>query len=98
MFARVRDLARRRVRIPLGDDVYEPSTAWHVAALVVVAGAAGLVEGTLVLELASGSPSSTAPLIVPFMAFYAGAALVGLAVVDLAVRWALGRVRGPSAG
>ena len=88
---------RRRVRIPLGDDVYEPSTAWHVAALVVVAGAVGFVEVTFILELASSSPSSTTPLIIPFVALYAAATLVGLALVDLGVRWMLRRVRSPSA-
>ena len=97
MFARVRDLARRRVRIPLGDDVYEPSAAWHVAALLVVACAAGFVEVTFALELASSSPSSTTPLIIPFVALYAGVALVGLGVVDLGVRWMVRRARGSSA-
>jgi hypothetical protein len=52
-----RELARRRVRIPLGEDVYEPSAAWHVAALLVVAGAGGLVVVAFALDFASGSPS-----------------------------------------
>ena len=93
-----RDLARRRVRIPLGGDVYEPSAAWHVAALLVVACASGLVVVAFALELASSSPSSTTPLIVPFVFVYTGAALAGLGLVDLGVRWILRRVRGPSGG
>ena len=44
---RFRELARRRVRIPLGDGVYEPSAAWHVAAFLVVVSASGLVEAAL---------------------------------------------------
>jgi len=91
-----RDLARRRVRISLGGDVYEPSLAWHVAALLVVACAVGLVTVTFALELASSHPSSTTPLILPFMALYTGVALAGLAVVDLGVRWMLRRFRGAS--
>jgi hypothetical protein len=93
----IRDLARHRVRIPLGDDVYEPSAAWHVAALLVVVSAAGLVEVSLGLELASSDPSSTAPLIVPFAALYAAVALVGLTLVDLGARWIRRRARGRSA-
>ena len=92
----LRELARHRVRIPLGDDVYEPSLAWHVAAVLVVVGAAGLATAALAFDFVSSHPSSTASLIIPFMALYAGAALVGLAVVDLGVRWMLRRVRGPS--
>lgn len=94
----LRELARRRVRIRLGEDVYEPSAAWHVAALLVVAGAAGLVVVAFALDFASGSPSSTLPLIVPFVFLYAGAALAGLGLVDLGVRRLLRRVGGPSAG
>jgi hypothetical protein len=89
----LRDLARRRVRIPLGDDVYEPSAAWHVAAVLVVTSAAGVVLVAFVLDLASGSPSSTTPLIVPFVALYAAATLAGLGLVDLGVRWILRRAR-----
>jgi hypothetical protein len=92
----LRELARRRVRIPLGDDVYEPSLAWHVAALLVVACAVGLVAVAFALELASSHPSSTAPLLLPFMALYTGAALAGLALLDLGARWILRRIRGPS--
>jgi hypothetical protein len=36
---RLRELARRRVRIPLGDGVYEPSAAWHGGAFLVVVSA-----------------------------------------------------------
>ena len=86
------------MRILLGDHVYEPSTAWHVAALVLVAGSAGLVEVTFILELASSSPSSTAPLMIPFVALCDGAALVGLALVDLGVRWIRGRLGSRLAG
>jgi hypothetical protein len=77
---------RRRVRIPLGEDVYEPSTAWHVAAVLVVAAGSGLVVAAFALDFASGSPSSTTPLIVPFVFLYVGAALAGLGLVDLGVR------------
>jgi hypothetical protein len=46
---------RRRVRIPLGEDVYEPSTAWHVAAVLVVAAASGLVVVAFALDFASAA-------------------------------------------
>jgi hypothetical protein len=55
-----------------------------------------LVWVAIALDLASSHPSSTTPLIIPFIALYTGAALAGLAVVDLGVRWMLRRVRGPS--
>ena len=92
----LRKLARRRVRIPLGDDVYEPSLAWYVAAVLVVACAWGLVVVAFALEFASSHTSSTTPLILPLMALYTGVALAVLAVVDLGVRWILRRVRDPS--
>ena len=89
----IRELAGRRVRIPLADSVYEPSAAWHVAAVIVVACGAGLVVAAFAFDLASGSPSSTTPVIIPFMALYAGAVLAVLGLLDYGVRWIRERVR-----
>jgi hypothetical protein len=94
----LRELASRRVRIPLADGVYEPSAAWHIAAVVVVACAVGLVVAAFAVDLASGNSSSTTPVIIPFMALYAGAVLAGLGLVDFGVRWIRERLRRPPPG
>jgi hypothetical protein len=91
--AEIRELGRRRVQIPLGDGVYEPSAAWHVAAVIVVLAAVTLVVAAFAVDLASGKPSSTTPVIIPFMALYAGVALAGLGVLDFGVRRLLRRRR-----
>ena len=62
------------------------SSAARVIAAIVVAGGVILTLLVLVLDLFSEHPSSTAALVLPWMALYIAAAVAFIALVDWGVR------------
>jgi hypothetical protein len=69
------------------------TVATRILICLLAASGVALIVVVTVQDWASGSPSSTEPLLIPFVALYVGIAAYVVAWADVGIRWAWRRTR-----